>query len=128
MAVRGDVLAHPDALVFPAPAEVRPVLHRRPFPGAAEILNAERWLDADRGAVHPACHRMGGAILEDRLARRALKAVGAGKLVVRAQRPADVVPALPAWDVLKASRDLQPAAQFFAAAELYTQAEDRFAA
>jgi hypothetical protein len=123
------VLVLPDALVFPALAEVRPVLRRRPCPGAAEILNAERWLDAVRDAVHPVCyHRMVGAILEGHLARRALKAAGAGKLAAHAQRPADAVLVRPALGVLKVSHDLQPAAARFFAAGLYTQAEDQFAA
>lgn len=120
------MLVHPDALVFPAPAEARPVLRRRPFLGVAEILNAERWSDAVHDAVHPVCyHHMVDAIPEGRLG---LKAEDAGKLAVRAQRPAGAVRALPAWGVLKASRDLLPAARFFAAAEPYTQAEGQFAA
>jgi hypothetical protein len=83
------------------------------------------WSDAGRDVVHPVCPDMEDAILE---VRPGLKAGDAGKLAVREPRPVDAVLALPAWDALKASRGLQPAARFFAAAELYTQAEGRFAA
>jgi hypothetical protein len=128
MAGQGDVLVRPDALVFPPVEEGRPVLHRHPFPGEEEILNVERWLDAGHDAVHLACLDMEDAILEVHRVRLGLKAADAGKSAVREQRPVDAALALPAWDVLKASRGLQPAARFFAAVELYTQAEDQFAA
>jgi hypothetical protein len=126
MAGRGDVLVRPDALVFPPVEEGLPVL-LHPFPDEEEILNAERWLDAGRDAVHQACLDMEDAILEVHRVRLGLKAVDAGKLAVREQRPVDAALALPAWDVLKVSRGLQQAARFFAAAELCTQAEDQFA-
>jgi hypothetical protein len=123
------VLVRPDALVFPLAEEVLRVLHRRPFLGVAEILNAVRWLDADRDAVHPACPDMEDAILEVRWVRPALKDADAGKWAVRAQRLADAVLDLGrlASVVPQAIHERRLMPPVFAAAELYTQAVDRFA-
>lgn len=114
----------PDAVVFLAPVEAHPGL--RPFPGEAEILSAVRWSDADHDAVRRAGRRIRGAIPE---ARRGLKAVGAGKSAVRAQHPAGAVPDHPALasGVRWGCREARLRPPVFAAAELCTQAADRFA-
>lgn len=87
MAALDAALGRPDAAVFLAQAEALRGL-RHPFLGEAEILHAERWLDADHGVVLQVCRRIRDESLE---ARQDLTVAGAGKLAVRAQHPADAV-------------------------------------
>src|SRR5215472_13266069 len=105
------------------PEAVHPGLH--PFPGVVEILNAERWLDADRDVVRRVCHRIRG---ESREVRPGLKAAAAGKLAAHAQRPADAVLGRRASAVHRAHPEARWMAPAFSAAVPYRRAAGRFAA
>jgi hypothetical protein len=84
-----------------------------------------RWSDADHGVVLPVCRHRAGAIPEARLV---LKAAGAGKSAVRAQRLVDVVLDRRASDVPPAHPEARLRLPVFAAAGPYTQAADQSAA
>jgi hypothetical protein len=85
----------PDEPVFPLVAAVRPGLHHRPFPDAADNRRAaESWLDAGHAAAHPVCLDRVGAIPE---VLRGQRAVDAEKLAGREPLPAGAVPDHLAW-------------------------------
>jgi hypothetical protein len=114
-----------DALVCPGQAEALRGL--RPFLGVAGIHCGGRSSDEGRDAARPAVLRLrhkADATLE---AHPDLKAVGAGKLAVHEQRPADaaLVPASAAHREIHADRLMLQAS---AAVALCKQGADQFAA
>lgn len=130
MAGRDDALGRPDAVVFLAQAEELRDLHH-PFLGEAEILHAERLLDAGRDAVLRACRHIRDDILPARRRDHWVRLdVGAGKWAVRAQHPAGaVLDRRVAWAaVLRENHEACLMLPVFAVAELCKQAAGRFAA
>lgn len=129
MAAQDAALGHPDAAVFRAQAEALRGL-RHPFRGEAEILHEECLWDVDRDVVLRVCrHMRGDILLVCRRGRWIRLDAGAGKLAVRAQRPAGAaLGRRVAWDALRVNHEARLTPPVFAVVALCKQAAGRFAA